>query len=146
MALVIHRFWKSIGFTMPKIVAWFITFNFINIAWVFFRAKEWDDALKVLGGMFSLNDIILPNQIAHKLAFLNNYGIHFGNSFSNIHANIYIIFWLLLGYIFVIGFKNSMQLLDEFKVNIYHLLFIVFALFISFFHIQRYSEFIYFNF
>jgi D-alanyl-lipoteichoic acid acyltransferase DltB (MBOAT superfamily) len=54
MALVIHRFWKSMGLTMPKIVAWFITFNFINIAWVFFRAKEWDDALKVLEGMLTI--------------------------------------------------------------------------------------------
>ena len=55
MALVIHRFWKSIGMTMPKILAWFITFNFINIAWVFFRAKEWDDAVKILKGMFTIS-------------------------------------------------------------------------------------------
>ncbi|MDH4945508.1 MBOAT family protein, partial [Sulfurimonas sp. C5] len=47
-ALVIHRIWKTLGFTMNSILAWFITFNFINIAWVFFRAKEWDDAIKVL--------------------------------------------------------------------------------------------------
>jgi D-alanyl-lipoteichoic acid acyltransferase DltB (MBOAT superfamily) len=146
MALVIHRFWKSMGLTMPKIVAWFITFNFINIAWVFFRAKEWDDALKVLEGMFSLDNIVLPGFLVNKLSFLQNHGIHFGHSFSHLNAESYIVFWLLLGYIIVLGFKNSIQLLSEFKVNIYHTLFIVIALFISFFHIQRYSEFIYFNF
>ena len=146
MALVIHRFWKSIGIHMPKILAWFITFNFINIAWIFFRAKEWDDAMKVLKGMFNIQHIVLPYQLSHKLAFLKDYGIHFGDSFSHIHANIYILLWLLLGYIFILRFKNSMQLLDTFKINIYHALFIVFTFFIGFFHIQRYSEFIYFNF
>ena len=55
MALVIHRFWKSLGMNMPKVLAWFITFNFINIAWVFFRAKEWSDAVMVLRGMFTIS-------------------------------------------------------------------------------------------
>jgi len=146
MALVIHRFWKSLGLTMPKIVAWFITFNFINIAWVFFRAKEWNDAVKVLGSMFSLDNIVLPGFLVNKLSFLQQYGIHFGHSFSHLNVGVYIVPWLLFGFIIVVYFKNSIQLLREFKVNTYHALFIVFCLFISFFHIQRYSEFIYFNF
>lgn len=53
-ALVVQRIWSKLGFRLNKFVAWFITFNFVNIAWVFFRAKEWDDALKVLKGMFGL--------------------------------------------------------------------------------------------
>lgn len=51
-ALVIHRVWSGFDIHMPKVLAWFITFNFINIAWLFFRAKEWDDAIKVLSAMF----------------------------------------------------------------------------------------------
>lgn len=52
IALVMQRAWNQLGFKMNSMLAWFITFNFVNIAWVFFRAKEWDDALKVLDGMF----------------------------------------------------------------------------------------------
>lgn len=52
LALVVHRVWKQLGFGINKIVAWFITFNFVNFSWVFFRAKDWDDAFKVLNGMF----------------------------------------------------------------------------------------------
>jgi hypothetical protein len=146
MALVIHRFWKSMGLAMPKVLAWFITFNFINIAWVFFRAKDWESALKVLDGMFSLDNLVLPGLLVNKLSFLQNYGIQFGHTFSHLNTNSLLVFWLFLGYILVLGFKNSMQLLSEFKVNIYYALFIVLSLVISFFHIQRYSEFIYFNF
>ena len=77
-ALVIHRAWSKLGFKLWTWLAWLITFNFINIAWVFFRAKEWDDALKVLGGMFSLNDIVLSEKIGMKLPFLTDYSVHFG--------------------------------------------------------------------
>lgn len=54
-ALVLHRIWKNLGFTMNKVLAWFITFNFVNIAWVFFRAREWEDALKVLQSMMNVS-------------------------------------------------------------------------------------------
>lgn len=54
-ALVIHRFWSRFGIRLHLVLAWFITFNFVNISWVFFRAKEWEDAIKVLEGMFGLN-------------------------------------------------------------------------------------------
>ena len=47
MALVIHRAWSKLGFKLWGWFAWFITFNFINISWVFFRAREWEDAIKV---------------------------------------------------------------------------------------------------
>ena len=53
LALVVHRIWSHLGFKLWSWLAWFITFNFINIGWVFFRAKEWDDAIKVLNGMFN---------------------------------------------------------------------------------------------
>ena len=57
IALVIHRIWQSLGFRLWTWLAWFITFNFISITWVFFRAKEWEDAMKVLGGMLGFGGI-----------------------------------------------------------------------------------------
>ena len=58
-ALVVNHIYKSIGFGMPKVLAWFITFNFVNIAWVFFRATTWDDAIKILTSMLGFNGFIL---------------------------------------------------------------------------------------
>jgi len=146
MALVIHRFWQSIGMVMPRVLAWFITFNFINIAWIFFRAKDWESALKVLGGMFSTEHIVLPAGLTEKLAFLKQYGIAFGQTFEHLHSGTYLLFWLLLGALLTLVFKNSVQMLATFRVSRYYIVLTVFALFISLFHIQRYSEFIYFNF
>ncbi|MGQ0684163.1 MBOAT family O-acyltransferase [Bradyrhizobium sp.] len=58
-ALVIHRMWSRTGFSMPTWLAWFITFNFVNVAWVFFRAKNMSSAAKVLGGMADVRSIVL---------------------------------------------------------------------------------------
>jgi D-alanyl-lipoteichoic acid acyltransferase DltB (MBOAT superfamily) len=41
MALVIFRLWNQLGLKLWTWLAWAITFNFINITWVFFRAEEW---------------------------------------------------------------------------------------------------------
>ena len=57
IAMVVHRIWKELGMSMNRYLAWFITFIFVNITWVFFRAKTWDDAIKVLKGMLALNGL-----------------------------------------------------------------------------------------
>ncbi len=53
-ALCIHRAWKNLGFRCWGWLGWFLTFNFVNFAWVFFRAENWQSATKVLTGMFGL--------------------------------------------------------------------------------------------
>ena len=75
-ALVIYRFWNGLGFRLNRFVAWFITFNFVNIAWIFFRAKEFKDATKVLKGMI-FGKVILPEPLKNKLLFLSDYGVSF---------------------------------------------------------------------
>ena len=36
---------------MPVFVAWFVTFNVVCIAWVFFRAPNLGTAFDILGGI-----------------------------------------------------------------------------------------------
>ena len=142
IALVIHRVWKSMGLTMPKILAWFITFNFINISWIFFRAKEWDDAIKILLSMFDFNSLYTFNTLS-----LNNILL-------NIQGDIQTILWLVLSFIIILKFKNSNQLIDysilqktKVLTPIYTIgfafMFVFSLIYMSF---SSYSEFIYFNF
>jgi len=145
IALMIHRFWQKLGFKMHNLLAWFITFNFLNITWVFFRAKEFDDALKVLHGMF-LGTIILPTPIESKLSFLKQWGIQFGGGWlEEVKKDPMIAIWLFLGFVLVLVFKNSMQLRDKFKPNIFYMISTV-LFFLTIFLLYRKSEFIYFNF
>ncbi len=53
--LVANRLWRSYGRPLPAAAAWLVTFLFVAVAWVFFRANTMDDALRVLGGMLDLD-------------------------------------------------------------------------------------------
>ena len=146
VALVIHRIWSELGFKMNKILAWFITFNFINITWVFFRAKDWDDALKVLKGMFGLSGIVLPNFLLVKLGFLTKYGVGFDNFIERVGDKSTILF-LLLGFILILAFKNSIEKMISFQPSYQKIIKLIFILLLSFYSmIAVKTEFLYFNF
>jgi D-alanyl-lipoteichoic acid acyltransferase DltB (MBOAT superfamily) len=147
LALVIHRAWSKLDFKLWTWLSWLITFNFINVAWVFFRAKEWDDAVKVLRNMFSLNNIVLPEKLESKLAILHNYGIEFGSLYGNILGDTKTtLLWLIIAFIIILFFNNSMERLYRFKVTIFNMIFIITALFFTLISLGAESEFLYFNF
>lgn len=146
LALVVHRLWSQLGIKLWTWLAWLITFNFVNIAWVFFRAKEWGDAVKVLGAMFSLDNVTLPYQIQYKLAFLSQYGIEFGSFVANIGGGRSIVLWLPAGFGLVLLFKNSIAKADDFKMSYVTALFSGVMFLLGVMSLNKVSEFLYFNF
>ncbi len=58
VALVIHRIWSGFTIRMPKVLAWLLTFCFVNVTWVFFRAKTLHDAQRVLDGMIDVGALL----------------------------------------------------------------------------------------
>jgi len=124
IALVIYRIWNSWGFKLWNWLAWLITFNFINIAWVFFRAESWDDAINVVTAM------IIPGSI------------------DNFPAINYT--YIIIGFIIIIFFKNSNQQLriknNIFKYFALGLFFFSILQLNNFIISNKSSEFLYFNF
>jgi len=60
IGLVIHRIWQQLHLPLPKALAWLLTFAFVNVTWVFFRAKTASDALRILHGMVDIQSIYEP--------------------------------------------------------------------------------------
>lgn len=58
LALVVHRLWQTRERRLPTVLAWLLTFGFVNVTWVFFRADTLDDALRVLRGMVDLGSLL----------------------------------------------------------------------------------------
>jgi alginate O-acetyltransferase complex protein AlgI len=146
LALMVQRFWSELGFKLWTWLAWLITFNFVNVAWVFFRAKEWDDAAKVLGSMFSLDNVVLPYQLEGRLGFLTDLGIEFGGLVANIGGGFYLPVWILFGFILVLLFKNSIQRIKDFQLNYKTVLLASITLTFGILSLNKVSEFLYFNF
>jgi D-alanyl-lipoteichoic acid acyltransferase DltB (MBOAT superfamily) len=124
MALIIHRVWSTLGFKMWTWLAWFITFNFVNVAWVFFRAKEWDDAVRVLKGMIGVCGLGIKSIVIYKFLIVG-------------------LFFILLVSLFT---KNSIEQVKNFKTDIKTVVFISLLFSISMIFLTRVSEFLYFNF
>ena len=124
VAIVIHRCWQKLNFKLNKIIAWIITFNFVNFTWIFFRAKSFKDAMRVIRGMF------------------------FGE--FKIDVNYLEILFIVLAFLVVLLFKNSMQIAfdKKFKFSIWQIFATSFFLFISILAIRlnNASEFLYFRF
>jgi hypothetical protein len=144
MAIIIHRAWQKIGFRLNHLLAWFITFNFINITWVFFRAKEWEDAIKVLKGMF-FGIVVFPLEWKEKFEFLSSYDIAFG-AWLSISKDPYTLYWVLIGLLGTVLLKNSNELLVRFKANSWTMLYAVVLFLTAASSLSKLSEFLYFNF
>lgn len=147
IAIVIHRAWQQMGFGMHRVLAWFITFNFINITWVFFRANEWSDALKVLSGMSGLNGIIFDDRYEKYLLFLHSFKqVAFGAVTQNIGDDSKILLWIIMGFVLILLFKNSNQKLNNFKFSYITILISAIAFITGVLSLNKVTEFLYFNF
>ncbi|NMC27724.1 MAG: MBOAT family protein, partial [Syntrophomonadaceae bacterium] len=145
-ALVVQRLWGRINLRLPRLLAWFVTFNFVNIAWVFFRAENWGDAVKVLRGMFGQSGMVLPSSLAERLGALGQYGVEFASladRFQDIPraAGMVLVFFLL-----AVLFRNSMEMMERFRPHVLNALFIATLAVWAILNLNKISEFIYFNF
>jgi D-alanyl-lipoteichoic acid acyltransferase DltB (MBOAT superfamily) len=143
-AIVLHRFYKQLGFTMNKYLAWFITFNFINITWIFFRAKNWEGASNVLTSMFHGN-LLLPYLISKHFFTLQNH-FSFGEVYFELEGNDETTFWLIGGFVTILLIKNSSYILNDFKPSIRNSLLFLFFSLTGILNLMHVSEFLYFNF
>lgn len=146
IAMVIHRIWKDLGLRMWGWVGWLLTFNFINITWVFFRAKDWESALKVLGGMVGLGGVVLPDRLADKLGFLSEYGMEFGAWLGGIEGSTKTPFLIVITLMFVFIARNTTYYIHNFTATRLNAITTGIILFISLILLNAENEFLYFNF
>lgn len=146
IAIVFHRAWQQMGHKMNTFIAWFITFNFINITWIFFRAKNWEQANNLLQGMLGNNGIIFPEKYSKYFTFLQDGIIHFGTVYEHINGKAQTTAYIILGFILLLSIENSMQFLEKFKPNRLNLIFTLTIFLTAVSMMSRVSEFLYFNF
>ncbi|GAA0850419.1 MBOAT family protein [Paenibacillus glucanolyticus] len=121
---VIQRLWGKLGITMPRVLAWAITFVFITVTWVFFRAESWADAMRLMKGMSGLS------------------GIHLNLDTALLEPVAIMIFIAPI----VFFCRNSSELSVSFRPNFRQAVVCAVLFVISLMYITRISEFLYFNF
>lgn len=62
-ASVIYKLWQHTGWRMHRMLAWGVTFFFVNAAWVFFRANDITAATNMISSMLGLNGFPSQNEL-----------------------------------------------------------------------------------
>nr|WP_272914306.1 MBOAT family O-acyltransferase [Ureibacillus xyleni] len=146
IASCINRLWSKFGFRLPTFFAWFVTFNFVNIAWVFFRATSVQQAIDVLKSMFDVKNLLSTNYLAEQMMLFHTPTEFLGFSFSLVY---FITFMMIACLIIALFTKNTWEL-SQLRFNsiigaVYVAAIITIATYVVFSNFSS-SEFIYFNF
>lgn len=134
IAILVHRVWKNKGFSMPNFLGWGITLFAVNIFWVFFRAKTFQDAMKIINAMFdfsSLHELI-------RLIYREAAGAYLGNKIS--------LGILLLAILIAVLGKNSKEKEIKMEIGVITTTEKCIYIFFSLILLHRVSNFLYFNF
>lgn len=131
--------------TPYKVLCWILTFNFVSLAWIFFRAQNLEGAFNLLSGMFSTH-LVFPLPFESYLGFLHPY-IEFGkwaDIMTDSSSKVYG--WIGTAFIICLYARNSVQWMHSLKPNWLFLLFLIGLSLISFDSLNQIQEFLYFNF
>ena len=120
-----------------KILCWFITFNFINITWVFFRAENLQGAFNLLKGMFGIAWV----ELSHNARLIPHF-------LAAIQGRNDTLIYIILAFIICLSFKNSFSYVKQFRLNIFTFVATMLILYTAIISIciKPYEPFLYFNF
>lgn len=145
-ALAVNHLWNRLHISMPKWLAWLITFNFVNASWVLFRASSIGDAWKILRAMAGLNTRSLPRSDMAGINTIGELSTAIGNLFERIGNAEVILGMLALFLPLSFLFRESNEVAREFQPTFPYLVVISLISALSVLYLGSYSEFLYFRF
>ncbi|MBF0540378.1 MAG: MBOAT family protein [Nitrospirae bacterium] len=135
-ALILHRIWNKNGHSLNRYLSWFLTFNFLNLTWIFFRAEKVESAINIITGMFGLNGITFSNALYQLLPKEGTVDLRF-------------LICLILSFLILFS-KNTSQLASNINKNWHAISFVIIIIVImavfSFAPTHAANDFIYFDF
>ena len=139
--ICINHLWRKTGIVLPKFLCWLLTFNAVNIAWVFFRAENFDDALAIVRRMFDISSFGLPYSRHLKPWMLEMLPVGYENILD------FSILFSCLGFgLLCLKWADTQYLMERFKPAYWRLLLLLAMAVYAVTRFAKASEFIYFQF
>lgn len=148
LALMINHAWRKRKIKMPRLLAGFITFTFVNISFLLFRAKTLPAAFRLLKGLSGGNGVMLHHSLAKNtvIAKLGIVGVTFGDWLDGIGGNDWTYIMVIIGLVIVFFCRNSNEIVAAAKPNWKTFLLLIITACWSIMGMSRVSEFLYFRF
>ncbi len=114
-ALVVNHLSNGFKWKLPSGIAWLLTFLFVTLAFVCFRASSWEQASAIYGAMFGANGIILPLAWKASLAGILGTHVSFGTWLGHIGAAEphRLLIWLTGTFLISVFFFTSEELSEK---------------------------------
>ena len=149
VGLIINHCWSKYCFSLPKVLAWIVTYAVVIIALVFFRSPNLKTAEQIIGNMFGFSGIVLPKKFEEFIPNLVSSNIQFeSRMFQDVGFSQQTFLILIFGSILAFTCKNSSEIAEAFKPSGKWLLFMSVVILISIVTMGSLSgtEFIYYEF
>jgi alginate O-acetyltransferase complex protein AlgI len=135
-ALVVFRVWQKLNWRLPRVLAWALTFLFVHIAWIFFRAHNLHDAWQMLRRLVPDSWTAL-GQSTGALWPAIKFGLPFGPS---------VALLLLAAALIAVVPRNSNVAVTRFSGAVWESALTVLLLTLGVLSLGQVSQFLYFNF
>lgn len=145
LALIVNHYWKSKKLHLNKFIAWFLTFNFLNLSFVIFRAESMNDALNIFSNMFC-GDLVLSSKYFAFLVSYQNELFTLGEPLIHIHGKAKTLLFIVLAFFIIFKLRNTSNILMQFKTTRLNLILALTLFISSVLLLSQVSEFLYFNF
>lgn len=150
--LSINHGWRKLGISLPKLLAWIVTFLAVVASWVVFRSHSLHEAMEILQTMGGTKGIVLPGEPQGKLSVLNHLGVQLKSWSEFLYLpelngskslSLVVMLGLTLG---VVWLPNTQQIVQKFKPNWYWAIGMGVVASFCLLSLNRVSEFLYFQF
>jgi len=137
-ASVLYRLFRRQYDALHPALQWIITFLFVTVAWVFFRATSLADALAVIKSMMMMDFGPIRDSITSAFALPG--GIRPG------YNAIFMLGWYVLSLFACLGLRNTYEKTMDFKPTIFNAMSTVILILYCTLSLSGVSVFLYFNF
>ncbi len=143
--MVITRAFKKFFDKLHPVFNWILTFSFVNVMWVFFRAENFSQALTLLKALFSWNfhfdgtfiQIFRFAELKKVLSFLR---------VEDHYPAFLITAFFVVAFVLLLGCENAYAKMQKFKPTFWRFVITLFLFTWCVFSFAGISEFLYFNF
>lgn len=144
--IVITRRFSDFFKKLHPALNWLLTFTFINVAWVFFRADTISQAVTVLKNAVSWNFGGFDTMFFERVSSVEFTEILNVFSLESIYPPIVITAFFVVAMLILLGCKNTYEKMLSFRPTVLKMATTVFLLVWSVFSLSEISIFLYFNF
>lgn len=138
LASVLYRIFKKQYDKLHMGLQWLMTFLFVTVTWVFFRAETWGTATEIIRYMFNMTfDVVNPE-------FFTMFTLPF-NLFPG-YTQVIALVWYAFGLFTILGMPNTYELTDHFKPTLWRSVLTIVLLCYSILSLGGVSVFLYYNF